>query len=292
MARDVDTTPLSWPIPDFGFNIKHYVVCVRPFIGVPHLHSDTLEIQYILSGRGRYYINGQFLHLQPRKIFLFGPGKPHYFLRRAPDDIINHAGIYVKLGGLPELAPAVQAVLGDLIGAATAHPHILPQQAESKRLEKLVELMEDEWRRKASGYRLAVCSLLSTFLIQLRRCQESSSATKPKPKPNLVIDRALPLIEERFASDISLGSLAAELGLSTFSLSRRFREATGIAFNDFLVRKRVHNACRRLEREPHVSVIEIAFNCGYNELTTFNRNFRKIMGQTPTQYRNKCLIGR
>lgn len=99
-----------------------------------------------------------------------------------------------------------------------------------------------------------------------------------------VISKARQYIEEHHAEDISLGQVAAAVHTSTFYFCKLFKRATGINFTAFVSRVRMEKA-KNLLLNPNLRVSEIAYEVGFQSLTHFNRIFKKITGQSPTQYR-------
>ena len=84
--------------------------------------------------------------------------------------------------------------------------------------------------------------------------------------------------------DVTLDSLAAYAGFSRYTLSRMFRQHTGQTFTQYLNRRRVSMA-EELLSGTRLPVTQVALQCGFNSIATFNRVFREVKGCTPTQYR-------
>jgi AraC-like DNA-binding protein len=105
-----------------------------------------------------------------------------------------------------------------------------------------------------------------------------------------VITRAKEYIQEHQAEELSLGQVAKAVNTSTFYFCKLFRKAMGINFTDYVSRVRVEKA-KNLLLNPNLRVSEIAFEVGFQSLTHFNRVFKKILGQSPTEYRSQ-LVGR
>lgn len=82
-----------------------------------------------------------------------------------------------------------------------------------------------------------------------------------------------------------LNELAAEAGLSTAQYSALFKEQSGFAPIDFLIRQRIGQACQLLDGS-RLPVAQIAGHCGYEDPYYFTRCFRRVMGQSPRAYRN------
>jgi AraC-like DNA-binding protein len=99
-----------------------------------------------------------------------------------------------------------------------------------------------------------------------------------------VITKAKKFIEEHQTEDISLGEVAKAVNTSSFYFCKMFRKITGINFTDYLARLRIERA-KNLLLNPNLRISEIAFEVGFQSLTHFNRVFKRILGQSPTDYR-------
>ncbi|MBV8279376.1 MAG: helix-turn-helix domain-containing protein [Verrucomicrobia bacterium] len=86
------------------------------------------------------------------------------------------------------------------------------------------------------------------------------------------------------ADPIDLDKVAQAMHVSTFYFCKMFKKATGLTFTDYLSRVRVEKA-KKLLLNPHLRISEIAYDVGFQSLTHFNRMFRKIVGESPTAYR-------
>ena len=97
-------------------------------------------------------------------------------------------------------------------------------------------------------------------------------------------NRALEHLNKHYMDDLTLDSLAAYAGFSRYTLSRMFRQNTGETFTRYLSQRRVGLAMELLSGTK-MPVTQVALQCGFNSIATFNRVFREIRGCTPTQYR-------
>jgi YesN/AraC family two-component response regulator len=103
-----------------------------------------------------------------------------------------------------------------------------------------------------------------------------------------VIKKAREYIHEHQAEKLSLGQVARAVNMSTFYFCKTFKKVTGINFTDYLSRVRIEKS-KNLLLNPNLRVSEIAFEVGFQSLTHFNRVFKKILGQSPTEYRSQLL---
>jgi len=106
----------------------------------------------------------------------------------------------------------------------------------------------------------------------------------PSARDEKRVGAAIRLIEAKIDRPLSLERLAARTATSPYHFLRSFRAVTGLTPYQYVLRTRLHRAAVRLKtsREP---VSTIAYDAGFNDLATFNRRFRKVMGRTPGAYR-------
>ena len=103
-----------------------------------------------------------------------------------------------------------------------------------------------------------------------------------------VVEAVSEIIRSRFAEDLSLDSVAREVRISPFYLSRIFRQVTGATFIDYLTAIRIRKA-KELLRDPQYSVKEVSNLVGYSDPSYFSRVFRRVGGLPPSRLRSKKL---
>ncbi len=91
-------------------------------------------------------------------------------------------------------------------------------------------------------------------------------------------------IEGQVEEPLSLSDLARAAAMSPHHFLRTFRAIVGVTPHQYILHTRLHRAAVRLRRTAE-SISAIAFSAGFNDLSTFNRRFARIMGQTPGAYR-------
>ena len=93
-------------------------------------------------------------------------------------------------------------------------------------------------------------------------------------------------IRRHYGQDLTLSLLAEQVNLVPTSLCHVFKQVTGQRVSDYIIQVRIIQATRLL-RETDQEVQLIAYECGFNTQTNFNRYFKRLMGCTPTDYRLK-----
>jgi transcriptional regulator GlxA family with amidase domain len=91
-------------------------------------------------------------------------------------------------------------------------------------------------------------------------------------------------IHEHLSDPLEQGDLAAMVSMNAAAFSRFFKRATGRTLTAYVNELRVARACRLLT-DSRLSVLDVCYRSGYNNVANFNRRFREIKGVTPSEYR-------
>jgi AraC-like DNA-binding protein len=133
----------------------------------------------------------------------------------------------------------------------------------------------------------ALVELLSIFAQHLSLVANQVAVQQNNAEPPM-ITRARDFIKINQAEDLSLGQVAKAVNTSTFYFCKMFKKATGLNFTEYLSRVRVEKA-KNLLLNPNLRISEIAFEVGFQSLTHFNRVFKKITGQSPSEFRGRLI---
>jgi AraC-like DNA-binding protein/ligand-binding sensor protein len=133
----------------------------------------------------------------------------------------------------------------------------------------------------------SVTKLLTIFAQHLSILSNQLVVQRDNAEPP-VITRAKNYIKEHQAEDLGLEQVARAVHTSTYYFCKIFKKATGINFTDYLSRLRVERS-KALLLNPNLRVSEIAYEVGFQSLTHFNRVFKRVLGQSPSDYREQLL---
>ncbi len=100
------------------------------------------------------------------------------------------------------------------------------------------------------------------------------------------VTRAVREIDRTPAAEWSIESLARTAGLSAFHFLRTFEEATGVTPHQYIRRVRLREAAARLKRSS-AKVLDVALDCGFGDVSNFNRAFRAEFGMAPKAWRRR-----
>ena len=131
----------------------------------------------------------------------------------------------------------------------------------------------------------AMVRLLAIFGQHLAIVGNQILVQQQNSEPPAIV-RAKQYIAEHQGEELSLGEVAKAVDTSTFYFCKLFKKATGLNFTDYVSRVRVEKA-KNLLLNPNARVSEVAYEVGFQSLTHFNRVFRKIVGESPTEYRRR-----
>jgi AraC-like DNA-binding protein/ligand-binding sensor protein len=131
----------------------------------------------------------------------------------------------------------------------------------------------------------ATIRLLQFFADQLGALANQIQLQQKQSEPPQ-ITRARQYIEANSSEELSLAGVAKQAGMSTFYFCKVFKKVTGVNFAHYVSGVRVEKA-KTLLLNPNYRISEIAYEVGFQSLTHFNRVFKTIAGQSPTEYRQQ-----
>jgi AraC-like DNA-binding protein len=129
--------------------------------------------------------------------------------------------------------------------------------------------------------------LLAIFAEHLASCANQLALRSRKTEPEAV-SQARRHIDQKFREVISLPDVARVVNMSANYFSEKFKDATGLNFVEYVSRTRIEKA-RNLLQNPKLRVSEIAFDVGFQSLSQFNRAFKRIAGQSPSEFRAESI---
>ncbi len=219
---------------------------------------------------------------------------------QAHQDIIDHTGLIPHTVtcpfGLTETAIPVKLgtqIIGYLrIGQVLRHT---PAKSKSTKVARELERrgvrftgeIRKAWEKTImippEKYNATV-RLLAFFAEQLSALANQLMLEQQNVEPPLV-QRAREYIKKHKNDELSLADVARAAGASVFHFCKVFHKSTGLKFTDYVARVRLEDARNRL-LNPNLRVSEIAYDVGFQSLTQFNRTFKRVFGQSPSEFRS------
>lgn len=157
-------------------------------------------------------------------------------------------------------------------------------QKEYPKISDIILKIREECDKKVYMYRETLKGLLQSFVVELLRIHNVQAYMPKKSTRNFQIAPALSYVKGHYSEKIKIQNLAEVCGISETHFRRIFQECMNMAPNDYVNVIRIQEA-RRLLLKSFATMEEIAFQVGYGDVSTFTRNFKKMFGMTPYQWK-------
>lgn len=259
-----------------------------------HLHTpEIVLLTFIAAGRTRHVLENVEFEDGPGTLSVTHYGQVHS-LWTYPDQPVDVINIFLDPQNfpLPKMPPALAHVLPEIVPLHPCLGHELNrvvrlQLPDAQGARARLEAIEAEQTRQEPGYDTAIQLLVRLFLIDCCRAALHSGLQPLSRRIPAAAQRLEDLrlfLDAHFADEHSLDSLAGRAGMSVEHLCRSFKAYTGSTVVGYLLRRRLQEAMIRL-RNSEAKIAAIAYDCGFGDLSHFNRQFKANVGLTPSQYR-------
>lgn len=149
--------------------------------------------------------------------------------------------------------------------------------------------IQDEFRQLPHYEHFRKLIELYKILYKLSQCKyryltsEYYKGNEITTEDNAIIKKAYEYINKYYQENITLADIAQYVGMNPSALCRYFKKHTGKTLFEYLSEIRISYAAKLLMNK-HINISQIAYDCGYNNLSNFNRQFKAVTGKTPTDY--------
>lgn len=254
-----------------------------------HFHPE-FQITYIRKSHGFLFVADKLYEFFPGDIFIIGPNIPHVF--RNDDDYYQKTKDY-----------SISAVSMFFTEKSFGQLFSMPEADEIKKLLdksvfgiKLVDNLQEKVAvkigkilgRKGFERILELLSILN-IIAGSRKFEMISLSSLPELKQkdetakiNTVYDYVL----KNFSGTINLEKIASLVNMSPYSFCRFFKMRTNKTFIEFLNEIRIGMACKYLI-DGKMNITDVAYSSGYNSLSNFLQQFKRLTGVTPSAYQKR-----
>ena len=275
--------------PDFPYNTY---LCSIPadFIQVPlHWHNE-MELIVIQKGSGIVSVDFQARAVTSGDLILILPGQLHAIEQKEQahmeyENILFHPSMLIS--GDKDLC-ATQFILPLISGQFAIERFITPALEWYPDAAHCIHEIDRLCDLRPDGYQLAVKGLLLQFLFflicnQKNRVSVSKSRTKTLSEMKLI----LKYVEDHYAEPIPIEKMAALSYYSKSHFMKFFKQHMGMGFTEYLNDYRLTIAARLLTTTES-AILEIAVQTGFDNLSHFNRLFKRKFQIPPRDYRSRC----
>lgn len=267
-------------------------ICSIPldFSHVPLHWHDEMEFIYIKKGKGIVSADFSQYLVESGTIVLILPGQLHS-IEQADGETMEYENIIFHPNIL--LSKSADASNTDFLlplfsGDLTVPTIFKPTDPFYAEISACIDANDEIRKTFPKGYPLFLKSQLFLLFFVLVDKYSNINTEKKDAKSLKKMKRILKYIENNYMNRITIAEIAKEVNLSQSHFMKFFKNVMGTSFIDYLNEYRLTMASRLLLSSDS-SILDIAAEVGYDNLSYFNRTFKKRFGQTPSAYRKRII---
>lgn len=255
--------------------------------GVYHDHDYT-ELAYILSGKGKYLVEGKEYDVEPGDLIICNPGVKHTHIVTNPKEptiefIAGFTDFQFK-----NMAPN-SIELAD--GGCILHMSAELKQEISMHCYAMIAEKEGN---QIGRYFMFKTHLMQLLLLVMREISEIEKTNQKSYNfesynKNYAVNRIINYLNENYENKISLEQIAHNIYLSPVYISKIFKEETGESPINYLIKIRLEKAKDILLNPDSGSIKSIANQVGYDDVYHFSKLFKKYYGVSPLYYKKRVM---
>lgn len=248
---------------------------------------DYAELAFILSGQGKYCINGRYYYVTEGDFVVINPGVRHQSFVTNPENPTTVAMVGCSDIQFANLAPNEIPLPED--------GPVIPTKGELRqKLFRLFMSMDAENEVSRFGRYFMLKSYLVQILLWLIREQTdaieiNTGYSFKSANKKYIVEQIISYFEDHYADKISLDQIADNMYLSTVYISKIFKSETGSTPIRHLINIRLEKAKELLENGWEGSIQEVAMKVGYDDAYHFSKLFKKRYGISPSKVAKQIM---
>lgn len=256
----------------------------------PYLHRhQEIQLTWIQQGEGTLVAENNMYAFRPGDIYWLGVNLPHVFksdpsyFSPSSHKRVQTLNIFFNVKGqldsffqLPEIKNLKAFLQNRQTGFKVPTDHTaeisarMLQMQHSSGVDQLIHFIE-------------LLRQLSSFQ-QLEPLSSRSQLASYSDHEGIRIGAIYNFIMQRYDKPITLEDVARQAHMTPQAFCRYFKKHTLHTFVSFLNEVRINEACKKLTDGNYDSIATVAYNCGFNSITNFNRVFKSLTGKSPSEY--------
>lgn len=247
-----------------------------------HYHPEY-ELTLIVKGSGKRMVGDSHMNFEAGDLVLIGPDMPHTWVsddqrkrNRSSAIVIQFSEQFIGSLVQPVEMDAIVRLLADSTDG------LFFAQQSTKKIRDLIQTLPSKTGVEKITTLLTILDQLA-ILRKSRLASPHYTGVKGKENENR-LNKVCRYLQKHASEKLTVRNAATLIHLSDSAFCKFFKRATGKTFSDYLNEVRVGFACQQLA-ESDKSIAGIAYECGFESLTYFNRVFLRKKGVTPRQFR-------
>ena len=277
---------------DIRFHLRLHEMTKEPFWPEPvppHWHEEY-EFLVITKGTGTASLNTRTMHIAAGDILFINAGIVHSFRGEMDDPLgffaLDFGRELLSSYGNDDIQQ--KYISRQANGELIFRDHFRREDPVWECIHTPLEEIHALCAQNMEENELLIKSDLLRIWHYLCRDAEATafSLKKKDDEKVLMIKQILQYIQENYAQNLTLSGLAERFHMSEGQFCRFFKSQISMTAIEYLNYYRIGAACDRL-KEGNAPISDIALECGYNNISYFNRTFRRYMHCTPGEYRER-----
>ena len=253
----------------------------------PHSHN-YFQIYYVARGTLTHFFKNESSVLSHGDMFIIPPENIHYI---KPDK----DALFYSFSFMEAFLNKNKGITVDFLNILKNSEHnqvpvkISINSKEAFYIEEIMEHILTEFNEKEIGFDETIRSYTIILLTMLARTFLNNKMSLPNHFDNnkQFVIHCIEYIENNFTDNISLDKMCKLSAMSKGNFCSLFYKLTGYSLNRYLNLCRIKKATEYINEGYKISAVYAL--CGYNDFSTFYRNFKKIMGTSPQKYKNTII---
>ncbi|TXE13412.1 AraC family transcriptional regulator [Algoriphagus aquimarinus] len=272
--------------PQKSFNFRHEMN--SDFGDLFHFHPE-LELRHIVKGKGVQLIGDDVSVFSEGSMFLLGENLPHAWRfekkYRQEDPCLNVESHVIEFSTQfsSQFSNLPEAVAVKTLYEKAKQGMIITGETKT-RLADLLQKLEPTDSLKNIVLLLDIVRVLSETNEYTTISPGFVTSTLNYVPEHDRLEKVFLFIRNHYSDEIKLDEVAALANFSASAFCRYFKSVTNQTFTEYVNQIRISRACRKMI-EKNGSIESISYECGFNTISNFNRQFRRITGMTPFNYK-------
>ncbi|HZF63109.1 MAG TPA: AraC family transcriptional regulator [Chitinophagaceae bacterium] len=257
---------------------------LTPFFETPWHYHPEYELLMIIKGKGKRFIGNHVSDYNEGEIDFLGPNLPHWYRKEKPDAEGGSLVIHFKEDFLGKEFLQVPEMQKMLLLFEKSRMGLRIKGNTSLQVKQMMEEM-----LYLSGIERLICLLSILNVLSTSPDYETLSSSElvgQNDKENDRLQKVFDYVLEHFKDDISIEDVAKISTMSPSGFCRYFKNRTKKNFTHFVNEIRIGYACKQLMKD-NFSISYVCQESGFNNMTNFIKQFKRITKQTPYQFRRK-----
>lgn len=265
--------------------IQAYGVNKKGFPDSNNHYHNLLEIGICRFGEGSISFENRGFSYGEGTVVIIPANYPHQ-IRSAPGEKSFWEFIYINPGEF--LGHFYEKRMVERFLDRINQAPVKRQQEEIPLFVRELDCLMDQVRIQDWGYKNCIRGLVFTLLMEIAKIQsmrEVSETPAETANQNKLsrLKRAIAYVEDHYAEEIRISDIAKAAYISESYLRRIFADNYNMSPLQYVNLIRIHVACKILQTEAY-NINEVARRVGFDNMSTFIKNFKKITGKTPKQW--------